>query len=148
MIDCDQVSELISAYADGELDDDEAALVSEHLASCADCGEMFDYERDAKEIVKRRHVQNESSTEMRRVIIDEITRRSDGPLGFGAWPLVVALLKPLAIPLMLILALLLGVVLTWTFVRNRAGPAETVRAPRPHDAQPETAPSRNAPGLN
>lgn len=144
MIDCDQVSELISAYVDGELDEDEAALVAEHLAHCPHCPEMLDYERDAKEIVKRRHVQNESPAEVRRVIIDGIAHSSDAPLGIRTWPPVVALLKPLMIPLMLILAVLLGVVLAASVVRNRAGPARPVRATRHHDAQPETAPAENA----
>ncbi len=149
MIDCDQVSELISGYVDGELDEDDAALVAEHLDLCPECREMLDYERDAKEIVKSRHVQNESSAEVRRVIIDGIAYSSGPPLGIRNWPTVVALLKPLMIPLMLILALLLGVVLAASVVRNRAGPARPVRAGRHHDAQPdaqpETAPAENAP---
>ncbi|NQT21495.1 MAG: zf-HC2 domain-containing protein [Planctomycetes bacterium] len=145
MIDCNQASELISAYVDDELDDDEEALLAEHLYLCPDCREMLDYERDAKEIVRRRHVQVRSPANVRSAIVDGIARASDRPFDCRARPPVVALLKPLLMPLVMILALLMGVLLAAMAVRDRLRPAEAVGTPQHREARTESAPPEAAP---
>lgn len=42
MIDCDKCTELISCLLDGELDEEEQALVREHMASCPDCRRVYE----------------------------------------------------------------------------------------------------------
>ena len=39
---CSRVEPLLSPYADGELADDEAALVREHVATCEGCSHIVD----------------------------------------------------------------------------------------------------------
>lgn len=39
---CEQVSELISEYIDGELDESTAAAVASHIDNCADCRRLYD----------------------------------------------------------------------------------------------------------
>lgn len=36
-MDCEEVKDLLYLYVSGELDDEEAAAVEDHLASCPDC---------------------------------------------------------------------------------------------------------------
>jgi hypothetical protein len=40
MASCDQIRELLSAFLDGELNDADALRVSDHLAECAECGDL------------------------------------------------------------------------------------------------------------
>ncbi len=42
MIDCDKCTEMISCLLDGELDEEEQALVRGHIASCPDCRRVYE----------------------------------------------------------------------------------------------------------
>jgi len=42
MIECTKISELLSAYSDGELDVSEKLIVENHLATCEECSAMYE----------------------------------------------------------------------------------------------------------
>ena len=42
MQDCKQIEEMLEAYADGELNKEQAALVAQHVANCPHCKALLD----------------------------------------------------------------------------------------------------------
>jgi len=111
VIDCEEASELITAYVDGELHQDDAELLCDHLDQCPACREKLDFEREAKEIVKLHHMPKPGPERVRKRIVDDITNASANPgqvylTSRGNVPL-----KLLIVPLILLLAVLWGVAL-------------------------------------
>jgi len=127
VIDCGEASELITAYVDGELQQDDEERLCDHLDQCPECREKLDFERDAKEIVKLQHAPRPSPTKVRKRIVDGVMRASEAPGQARPGSPGHARLKPLMVSLMFILALLCGVAL---LLRSANPRAEAPTAPK------------------
>ena len=53
-VSCDEVLAEIERFIDGEMDVERSILLAHHLSSCSPCLDRADFQKDLKEIVRRK----------------------------------------------------------------------------------------------
>jgi anti-sigma factor (TIGR02949 family) len=85
MIPCDHVIAKLWEYIDGELTEESAAQVREHLDICSRCFPQYDFQRAFKEFTHR-SAQKPTPPELRRRVFEAIIAEEAGQPLRGAAP--------------------------------------------------------------
>lgn len=65
---CDELEKFLFQYADGELDQDQAHHLREHVAHCPHCKNLVDAEMHVRELIRRCYFEHAPSSLRTRVI--------------------------------------------------------------------------------
>lgn len=71
-LDCDEALERIYEYLDGELTEDVARAIQQHLAVCSRCEPRFEHERVFLQFISQRTQLEGAPPELRRRILREL----------------------------------------------------------------------------
>ena len=94
MITCRAAAELITAYADGELANDELAALDAHLAQCPECRQCLCCERAMKSLIHRQHCPAPAPDHLAEKIKDAVARATRRP-GAVSRPGIAQTIEPL-----------------------------------------------------
>lgn len=105
---CRDLEELLSAYADGELSRTQREFIEEHLSGCADCREaLAEFEAAGRQLTSLRHVPE--TTDIRAAALSKIKATSTSSRkSFGRW------LRPVTATGAAVIVLIIALVQPWS----------------------------------